>query len=100
MVAITSGGSKSRRMHLRHVGVTTAATRIFNNAFLQWCQFSMNFLGRLPHSVDEIELLLGEFVSCLYQQHRPFQGALEGIAAVRRLIPILRSGTDPAKVHV
>ena len=33
MVATTSGGSKSRRLHLRHVGVTKAATRIFNNAF-------------------------------------------------------------------
>ena len=100
MVATTSGGSKSRRMHLRHVGVTKAATRRYNNAFLQWCQFSVDFLGRLPPSVGEVELVLCEFVSCLHQEHRPFQGALEGIGAVRRLLPILRRGTDPAKVYV
>ena len=60
----------------------------------------MDFLGRLPQSVGGVQLVSGDFVSCLHQQHRPFQGALEGIAAVRRLLPILRSLTDPAKVHV
>ena len=66
----------------------------------QWCQFRVDFLGRLPPSVDEVEVVFAEFVSCLHQEHRPFQGALDGIAAVRRLLPSWRSGTDPAKVYV
>ena len=77
-------------MHLRHVGATTATTRIFNKAFLHWCQFSVDFLCRLRQSVDEVEVVFGEFVNCFYQEHSPFQGALDGIAAVRRLLPSLR----------
>ena len=50
--------------------------------------------------MDEVELVSWEFVSCLKKQHSPFQGAPDGMVAVRRLLPRLKSGPNPAKVHV